>query len=273
MTDVTPPRIALPLLDRDEGFSLAHRWLRPPGIRLENEAICYDDPDNKAVWVKNPGLKLVADFATLAAAPPEAILQFARRWGVLGLCQHRAGGSPPLVAAGVLHSRLSAEVCRLSYAESLESWRYYADFIGLLVNRAAALQKRHALSLRSTNAKNEVQSFVRQCDWVARYFGCLRPILVVEDGRFEVKLGSHIATGLPAALASQLLFTLAGSAPLVTCASCGKLFPPRRRPPAGQRAYCPNCGIRAAWREAQSRRRERAKQYQKKKSRSRTEKE
>ena len=79
---------------------------------------------------------------------------------------------------------------------------------------------------------------------------------VVEDGRLEMKLGgSNSGTGLTAALMAQFLFTGAGAAGVATCAACGNLFLPRRRPQAGENSYCSDCGIRAAWREAQRRRR------------------
>jgi predicted RNA-binding Zn-ribbon protein involved in translation (DUF1610 family) len=260
MTNMTrDSEIVLPLFDRDEAFSLAHRWVRPPGIRLEKKGLCYDDPTNGTEWVKNPSIKLLAHFVGLAAESPEAILRFARRWGSLGLCQHRAGGSPLLVRGHPPDPALGGEACRLLLAEPLEAWRYYARLLHSLLTRAIALRKRRVLRLRTQRAHDEVRLFLRDCHWVTRYFGCLHPVLIVEGCRFDVKLGgSFLTTGLPAALTSQLLFTLAGSAGLATCANCGKLFAPRRRPAAGQKAYCPNCGIRAAWREAQQRRRERA---------------
>jgi hypothetical protein len=89
-----------------------------------------------------------------------------------------------------------------------------------------------------------------------RYFGGLRPVLVVENGRFDIKLGNHHAgTGPSAALTTQLLFTIAGAVGIATCASCGRTFMPRRRPRMGENSYCEVCGIRGAWREAQRRRR------------------
>ena len=262
MTDMTPAqRIALPLLDRDEAFSLAHRWVRPPDIRLEETRICYEELNDGAIWVKNPGMKLLADFAALGTAPPEAFLKFARRWGVLGLCQHQADGSPPLVMGHEWHPRLGTEGCRQSRAGPLEYWRHYARVLRHLLDTGASLRERHGLRPRSKRADEKVRLFLRDCAWVTRYFGCLRPVLVVEDFRFEVKLcGSFLATGLPAALTSQLLYTVASSVGLATCAGCGELFPPRRRPPPGQRAYCTKCGIRVAWREAQQRRREKARE-------------
>jgi hypothetical protein len=160
MTNMTPgSEIVLPLFDRDEAFSLAHRWVRPPGIRLEKKGLCYDDPTNGTEWVKNPSIKLLAHFVGLAAESPEAILRFARRWGSLGLCQHRAGGSPLLVRGHPPDPALGGEACRLLLAEPLEAWRYYARLLHSLLTRAIALRKRRVLRLRTQRAHDEVRLF------------------------------------------------------------------------------------------------------------------
>jgi predicted RNA-binding Zn-ribbon protein involved in translation (DUF1610 family) len=259
MTDRTKGRVNWPLLDRqDEGFRLAHRWLIPPGIRLDGAKLCYDEfqEDASPKWVMNPSVKLLADFVGLADAPPGEIERYAKRWGVLGFCQHQADQNLPLVMGHQYHRDLGNEPCRLVYAEAFESWRWYARLFRALLDQAAMLRKRRRLRPNSKRADDELGEFIRHCDWIACYFGCLRPILVVENGKLDIKLGGRfLLTGLPAALTTQLLFTLAGVSKFGTCASCGRLFPVRRQPRKGENSYCPNCGIRAAWREAQRRRR------------------
>lgn len=259
MTDVTGDgqRFAWPLLDRqDENFVMAHMWLVPPAIRLEGGRLRYGDFDRDgAAQVKAPSAKLLADFVALVAATPADILRFAKRWGVMGFCQHQADERSPLVMGHQRHPSLGGEPCRLVGVETLESWRRYASLFGDLLGRCAVLQKGQSRARRSKSV--ELETFLLHCDWIGRYFGCLRPVLVAENGRFDIKLGGgFLATGLPAALTTQLFFTLAGASKLATCASCGALFTPRRRPSKGRNSYCQNCGIRAAWREAQRRRRE-----------------
>lgn len=261
MTARTAKPLSLwPLLDREnETISLAHPWLVPSNIRLDGAKLCYGEfrEGTSPKWVMNPSVKLLADFVGLADAPSGEIERYAKRWGVLGFCQHQADQNSPLVMGHQYHPDLGNEPCRLVYAEALESWRQYARRFRALLDQAAMLRKRRRLRPSSKRADNELGEFLRHCDWVVRYFGCLRPVLVVENGKLDIKLGGRFySTGLSAALATELLFTLAGASKFGTCASCGRLFLLRRRPRKGENSYCSNCGIRAAWREAQRRRRD-----------------
>lgn len=268
MTNGTAKGFSLPVLDRqDESFTLAHRWQVPADIRLSGEKLCYGEfggPSQK--WTIAPKVKLLTDFLALADAPPHAIEQYAKRWGVLGFCQHNVDPNIPLVMGHPYQPGLGNEPCQFLHAEPLECWRRYARLFCALLDQAAVLRKRRRLRPRSKRAYNELRENLRHCDWVVRYFGCLRPVLVVENGKFDIKLGGRfLTTGLSAALTTQLLFTLAGGSGLATCSNptCGRLFPPKRRPRVGENSYCPNCGIRAAWREAQRRRRDEAKKADK----------
>ena len=62
-------------------------------------------------------------------------------------------------------------------------------------------------------------------------------------------------TSLFGALAAQLLMTVSRTAGLALCSACGTLYTPKRRPNPNRRRYCPACGIKAAWRDAQAMRR------------------
>jgi hypothetical protein len=210
-------------------------------------------------------MSLLTGFMALEKAPADQIAQYAKRWGVLGLCQHAVPDRGFILVLGHEHqSTFGSEPCRTVGTEPLETWRWYAGVFRTLVERAQTLRKPNRLRLRSRRAHKEVQEFLEHCDWLVRFFGCLRPILVVENFRLEIKVGGRwLSTGLAAALTAQLLFTVAGSSRLATCSNCGQLFRLRRNPRPGENAYCENCGIRAAWREAQRRRRQRAKKADK----------
>jgi hypothetical protein len=250
-----------PVLDRqDQSFNLAHPWLVPPDVRLDGEKLCYGEFGRGVSSRGNPPtVKLLTDFLALADAPPGQIERYAKRCGVLGLCQHQADQNSPLVLGHQYCPDLGDEPCRFLHAEPLESWRRYARLFRALLDQAAILRKRRRLRTRSKRAHDEVEELLRHCDWVVRYFGCLRPVLVVENGKFDIKLGGRfLSTGLTAALTTQLLFTLAGALDIRPCSSCGKLFFLRRRPRKGENSYCLNCGIRAAWRDASRRKREAA---------------
>jgi hypothetical protein len=250
MTDVSAS--ALPLLDRtDAHFVIAHRWLIPPDIRLDGEMLRYGEFSSRAKWVVHPAIKLLDAFTRLATSEPGEVVGFARRWGVLGLCQHG------LVADHERYPGLADEPCRLQYAEAVERWRYYADAMKRALEEGAKLRGQRKLGAQSARATKRIEDFLLVCRRLVLYFGGLRPVLVVEGGRFEIKLsGASYSTGLAAALTTQFLFAVAGAAGIASCAGCGALFMPRRRPAKNRRSYCTECGIRAAWRYAQQRRRQ-----------------
>src|SRR5215469_11952036 len=78
-----------PLLDRKDGtFRLAHRWPIPPEIHLDGAEIRYGR-GRFETWVKDPNSKFFTDFLNLADETPKRIEWYAKRWGVLGLCQHQ----------------------------------------------------------------------------------------------------------------------------------------------------------------------------------------
>ncbi len=192
---------------------------------------------------------MLADFVSLADAEESEIERYAKRWGVLGLCNHKlVWGHAKLVG--------QQDTCMPANADPIERWHYFAGFFKFALGEGSRLRSKGKLKMRTRKAATEVRQFVNQLESAIRLFGCLRPILVVEAGRFEIKLGGEgYITMLPAALTTQLLFTLSGASGFATCAECGRLFTPRRQPRKGENNYCPNCGIRAAWRAAQQRRR------------------
>jgi len=252
-----PDPLERPPNRQEGGFQEIHRWPLPTDIRLERDAIRYrpvKDARRAEEWINAPGIQLLAHFLSLADADASAIARYARNWGTLGLCPEHdlPRGHPRL--------RDQKAPCRLAAAESLDLWRYYAKLLRSLLDEAKQLKKSHALESRNKRVRAAVDVFLKRVYEVVRVFGCLRPILVVEDGRFAIKLGSsgEYSAGLPAALTTQFLTSIVGAVNLATCASCGCLFPTRRRPRAGQDSFCENCGIHAAWRAAQQRRREKS---------------
>jgi len=56
-----------------------------------------------------------------------------------------------------------------------------------------------------------------------------------------------------AALMTELVFDLSGTAGFDNCSGCGMPFAPRCQPTLGIRHYCPECGRREANRQAQAR--------------------
>jgi hypothetical protein len=85
----------------------------------------------------------------------------------------------------------------------------------------------------------------------------VQPRLEWETGKPEVVLSGR---GLFAALAVQLLFECSRTDGLAVCTSCGTPFlPAARRPRRDHNAYCSDCGLKAAQRDAAARYRQTAK--------------
>ncbi len=78
--------------------------------------------------------------------------------------------------------------------------------------------------------------------------------------------GTALACGtLRGVLAVQLAAAVLSRQGMYLCAGCGHPFTPpagHRRPARGRRAWCPDCGRHAQWREYQRRRYESAKAEQ-----------
>src|SRR5207244_7489631 len=92
--------------------------------------------------------------------------------------------------------------------------------------------------------------------------GGVRPFFEWGTGpgaKSSVRLGGYSLYG---AIAVQLLFDVSRTDGLAVCTSCGTPYlPPTRRPRWDQNTYCPDCGKKAAARDASARYR-RTEKYQ-----------
>src|ERR1700680_1003344 len=61
------------------------RWTLPTGIQLRDDRIYYDPHPSSKTVVHSDGM--FEAFYKLADAPPDSILKFARKYGVLWLCE------------------------------------------------------------------------------------------------------------------------------------------------------------------------------------------
>jgi Cytochrome bd terminal oxidase subunit I len=155
--------------------------------------------------------------------------------------------------------------------EDTQWWRNLAGHARALLNLAAQQSKGRvndtalarlnprllfpAAGLRQ--ARREVASFlVYGMELWLRLFQ-VRPHATYNSRRKRIEAKISGMPPLPAALALQIMLVLTRWSGIAICSGCGKLFSPSRRPNPNRNAYCKRCGVRAAWREAQTRRRER----------------
>lgn len=57
------------------------------------------------------------------------------------------------------------------------------------------------------------------------------------------------------AVALQIVRAVGRARSIETCSGCGDTYLRQRQAPAGRANYCPKCGLKSAWRDAQARRR------------------
>jgi hypothetical protein len=242
----------------------------PAYVRIENDVFYYGYYDDKGRPVLAPARHrrgLLEQFVKLADAPATAIAAYARRWGVLQICpKHRRPGA-------YWHRSEEGKACRpMGWPgepyEPIARWRDCARHVRALLNVVAAvhlgeLGRRedwdilyendlvyagdpHVLDDFNLKIARFVISWIIQ-GWLQLVH--VMPFLDWNDPQHPtVRLGGGRLTG---AIALELLFITARTDGLAICAACGIPYVPRpRRPRAGERTYCPDCGRKAAVRDA-----------------------
>lgn len=79
----------------------------------------------------------------------------------------------------------------------------------------------------------------------------LQPCFHWSGGVWNIDMDSVGYSNLPAILTAQLMLRVSSAQTQIKCSACPRWFIPKRN----QRKYCNSCGIKAAWRAAQRKRR------------------
>lgn len=237
---------------------------------------------------------LLERFCRIAEAPDTAgaVVAFASRWGVLGLCEHglpyrhsdiyRLGHRPrrlDVIGSFALDSNnLAVDVsdsdrpCRSGGAESFQDWKELAlrfDSllrIGLDLNRSK-LSEHVVWELAETDPdfppwdeslipSNIDDARKKYMDLIERLIQIsqLQPSFRWSGGVWNIFFSSeaYAYSNVPAILTAQLMLRVSSAKAQIKCSECPRWFIPRRN----QRKYCDDCGIRAAWRVAQRKRKQ-----------------
>lgn len=229
------------------GTRPVHReWKIPRAIKLRDGSLEWS-PLGRYQHVA-PDAELLERFLGLATAPDQSILQFARRYGPLGICPH---GLPDSHDPGCRPVGWQDGRCH----ESLKEWRFYSRQTLALLKITAGLTRDQLPSADDWQAVYERSE--QTAPWWTRGVEVERS--AVEDVLQEMlALGSPRLTatwkpgcrpaleiepgGLFGAIAIQTCLRAAQSDSLARCDGCTRWFtPPKRKPKAGQRAFCPEC--------------------------------
>jgi hypothetical protein len=241
----------------------------PTQIELgNNEEILWCAKDRREV---RPGIGLFADFLELQDQSDQRILEYARKWGVLGICSHGIPYSHGVYPSSMLQPRPAGlEPCRLTavlgrkhwYSDPIPSWRS-------LSKQLAAMQRLGAeLNLDRPGDEGLWKSLplVRGKPWrslsAGREFlalelnilleiGQVRPVVDWDSGKesWQLSFNAVSVCNLFGYLALSLVTSISGRE-IAFCSSCQKLYTPSKRPNSNRRSYCDKCGKRAAQRDA-----------------------
>jgi hypothetical protein len=235
-------------------------------------------PPARIIRLVGPGRDMLAKFVKLAEAPPEAILNYARTWGMLGVCERHnlpSAHNPPPFIVRPLAVGVSSDWCQPQWSndegfrESVETWQGFSRLMRALLNIASDLHLNRQtcrgdwhsaftespghLVLLLNELEIENWRFAREypdmwkepseTQWqvVERIVN-----LMLEWGNvrpiFQVTKGTPSiklgSEGLFGALVVQLMFAISRMDGFAICTACGEPYPPKRRPRIDQRNYC-----------------------------------
>lgn len=272
---------------RLEGCFLVWRAAQPE--RLGNHWVLDAEVQRGAILnrrqAEEAGRGVLDDFLKLRHGRDEAILNYARTWGVLELCCHNLPAchefriGVPLRLPGTLPANLRGSRCRVFDLdprqcpplgkEPLETWRFFSEQAWTLLNIAGNLRRgrlgedqhwsavlrkgfrpEQTLQAQSKCVRDAVEGWLR--------LGRIKPSIDDISGRL-----TWTGADLFGELAVQLALTVNDIEGRAFCIACGMPYAPRRRVVRRGFNYCP---ARECQREAAA---QRAKRYRDRK-RSRT---
>lgn len=251
------------------------RWGLPHNLELRKDRLYWEEhPFDSGVLFTRPAAGMLERFLKLADAPDRRILDFAAKYGVLGICRHGlpAGHNSPLdrtcvhtVPAGRrkgCYVPTRREKGKSFLWEPLSAWRALSHEALILANiadglvrgelgerddwRAVCVRARVSFPWSFERLEYKASLGVRRFilaeatrAWLV--MGNVRPTVIWESAHKKpsVQLSGR---GLFGALAVQLALAIGQSAGYGICDHCRAQYAPeKRRPKVGQRHFCPLC--------------------------------
>jgi hypothetical protein len=248
-------------------------WSRPRVVELGNF-----NGEDVLRWLPagqecSPGRGMLEGFIRLFEKTSEGILEYAKRWGVLGICEEHAfptgHGCPsrggPRISVRHAWKYSDAELLSGQDGDPILAWRQFSEAANSVLRIHAHLNARERpeeelwkLALRP-GPHPAFRSVLGDVDWSSapwwnREFDvqCLTDLCINRWMRYggvhpqlDPRNGSIRFTtdGLFGAIAVQLLLIVGGSDGWVICSNpeCWHIYPSPRKPKAGQRHFCPGC--------------------------------
>jgi len=227
--------------------------LIPGSIRVAGDRLAYSDSMRRVRRALDDD-QMLEDFLRLANAPVARVGDFARRYGVLWLCEHDLPATHNHSVGG------DGRGCRprrrdperpgkhLLYWEPISVWRDFSRQANEIISVMAP-----GLNLAPAGGWLPLPPLSTLNEWLA--MTGVRPVVDWINGRLRLRWGG---VGVFGVLALQLALRVTKERGLALCAGCGRPFTPqRRRPRAGENHYCEDCGRVQAQRDASRRYRRR----------------
>lgn len=244
------------------------RWRVPDAIELRDDRLVWNQGFGDKL--ARAGAKLLEEFLGLGGQPGERVVAFARRWGVLGICEHGLPSThnppprPPRVGTVPMTWCMPMRADKGWFWEPLDVWQRLSTQFQAVLNLAAQL---HQGQLGSTddwlvlyyNMDIPVPWWTRKIradravlTGVVNEWASISGIQIVSDWRGEKTPTIGLSGGsLFGALILQLTMAVSRTEGLCVCSGCGTTYVPSRSPRADQRHYCDDCrGRRVPVRDA-----------------------
>ena len=235
----------------------------PGELRLEGPNLGWS---SRKLTGRPPSPDVLDRFVRLSDASDAAILSFAKRNGVLWLCQHDIPCTHNWVTTMQPGDKEGCWPVGWPYdcREPLYRWREVARRFRAVLTLAACLHDGRKTRREDWKAFESVETEPPQwkvstpvafdrihswVNWLLR-LALVHPQLSYGSGKCEVKMG----TGLPLVghLGVQLMLAVAKTDGLTICSECGQGYAPERKPNANRNRYCSRCK-RAAWKHSKRR--------------------
>lgn len=264
------------LVNASEGGNQLDRT--PPWRTASRTPLCLAWGGHHEEWRSQaPWQGSLDQFIRLADAPPEAILRFAQRWGVLGICNHgepggqfhTAHGCNGVLFRGISDARVDGHVAW----EPLDAWYFYSRRTRELLRAALNILDGRPIDNEMIPLQVHDQDgqplplsrvLLHQRFLLNRYLTeWLRNHTHVAMEWFQDAAAPHAelqVDGLYGALGLQVAAAISSPIGLHQCDECKLPYTPaKRRPATGRLHYCSICseGNRAAKRRSWQKRQER----------------
>lgn len=260
-------------------IDLLRRWTHVADVRLQKGHLVWKEAQPKRIgnhWIfdgeiarkaivirhqaEQEGRGILDEFIRLCDGDDQAILEYARTWGVLELCAHNLPschefsiGAPlrlpppmPKPPTGIHHwFHEDPRQCTPIGREPLTTWRHFSEQARVLLNIAADLQR--ARLGGGEDWRKLLQDRVYPADSLAAHKSCLRDAIEgwLKLGRVKPTI-DDITIGLTwtgadlfGELAVQIALAAKAMDSQVLCVACGREYQPKRLVIRRGFNYCP----------------------------------